>query len=157
LLGRYPETGRLRKASFWVELLPFLEQSNIKDMYVGKESTNENSSWPHWDSQKAAGCPRLKVAECPATPQTTYKTTTGEFGDHTFFKTAGGKSADFGVTDYQGVNSVFGSGTFANGRLIPTFPETGEGILASVSAPKLNITDGLSNTIMLIESAGLPD
>lgn len=151
-MGFYPYNEQFRKASYWVSLLPFLEQSALLDYYRGRELENEGHTWPHWDSP---GGPRLKVLECPATPLTTYKwltalTNTGKVADHVTSPTT--TTFDHALTDYQGVATATGIGAFNNGQ-----QASGEGILTGSVTYKIKVTDGLSNTIMLIEMAGMMD
>src|SRR5262249_1559645 len=100
--GRYPQNNMLQKPSFWVVLLPYLEQSAMYEMYRGKEAINNNKWWPHRDS-KNGGVPRLAVVECPASPLVTYNYMTGEKRDHLWFINA---TSDQGMTDYQAVAGV---------------------------------------------------
>lgn len=161
-LNRYPQTawtlpsGAASKASFWVELLPYLEQGAVFELYRGLESQNGGVSFPHRDS-KPNGCPRLLVVECPATPPGTFNwlnptTNTGETADHLYSF----KNMSWGLTDYQAVNLSFGFGTFNNGQLV-----NGRGILGGVQSAgelaRLQVTDGMSNTILLFERAATQD
>lgn len=151
--GCYPYTKQLKGASFFVPLLPYLEQSAMYNMYLGRETTNKAGgtkvSYPHRESK--AGVPRLAVVECPATPPV--DDSTGKKSDHIFHNSAG---FDYGLTDYQGVTTSSGLGVFNNGQFVD-----GVGILFSLTSDagtrKLSVSDGLSNTIMIIEVAGMPD
>lgn len=67
---------------------------------------------------------------------------------------------DFGVTDYQGLMGVNGIGTFNNGTRVSTNVKVTTILSSSVAARdrvKARATDGLSNTVLVIETAGLPD
>jgi prepilin-type N-terminal cleavage/methylation domain-containing protein len=110
--GYYPYSQQLSaKSSFWVPTLPFLEQGTIYLMYLGKESTNSNSPYPNRDSKQ--GVPRVPAFECPATPPST-AWIDGTKGDHYIL---GGGTVLFGLTDYMGVNTSTGVGTFNNGQV----------------------------------------
>lgn len=146
-VGYYPYNKQAgTKTSYWVPLLPYLEQSAIYALSPNRDA--------------AAGVPRLLVSECPATPATT-AWTTGEKRDHVML---GAGTKAFGITDYQGVYSSSGVGAFNNGQVVGgrvNGVDTSKGLFYAsslkTSTRKAHVDDGLSNTIAVFEMAAPVD
>jgi prepilin-type processing-associated H-X9-DG protein len=121
-------TVRVRWATF---LLPFYEQDNVSKIY----SQNLNWSDP---ANAAAVALRLKVLECPSTPNADRRDDNPD--------TFPAWSPKVATGDYSGIY-----GLSLNYAAQP-------GILSKTDPVRLtDVTDGLSNTIHLTESAGKPN
>lgn len=166
---RYPQNGQLVKASFWVPLLPYLEQESVLYLFRGNESrngTNPPGYWPSRDSKE--NTPRMRILECPSAPLTTSDFTYVDGlavvvarADHSYQPVSiSATVASFGTTDYFGVVSIQGQGPF-NGNVLVN----GQGILSpSVDSAdvkkrvsQLQVIDGLSNTFIVVEKAAQVD
>ena len=126
-------TIRVRWATF---LLPYYEQDNISKIY------NQNVNWTD-PANYAAVSLRLKVLECPSAPKP-------ERLDSNPETTWAGTVA---ISDYSGIYGI-------DPVLVQQgIAESGApGILSKTEQVRLtDVTDGLSNTIHLTESAGKPD
>jgi prepilin-type N-terminal cleavage/methylation domain-containing protein/prepilin-type processing-associated H-X9-DG protein len=127
-------TIRVRWATF---LLPYYEQDNVFRIY------NQTVNWSD-PLNIAAVSTRLKVLECPSTPRPDRKDSNPE--DSTW-------NGYVATSDYSGIYAI-----------LPALVQTGQaqiasaGILSKMEDVRLtDVTDGLSNTIHLTESAGKPD
>jgi prepilin-type N-terminal cleavage/methylation domain-containing protein len=126
-------TVRVRWATF---LLPYYEQDNIYKIY------NPTVNWSD-PANAAAVSLRLKLLECPSAPRPDRKDSSPEAVWNPTVATG----------DYAGVYGIdpalVQQGLAENG---------GPGILSKVDVVRLTeVTDGLSNTIHVTESAGKPD
>jgi prepilin-type N-terminal cleavage/methylation domain-containing protein/prepilin-type processing-associated H-X9-DG protein len=119
----------------WVAfVLPYLEQENLARLY------RQDVNWDHASNQPAVRTP-VKVLLCPSAPDP------GRL-DHL----AGGKVA--AVTDYAPPATV-ASTLVATGLV--TRPANPDGVPASNKNVRLaEVTDGASNTVMVVEDAGRP-
>jgi prepilin-type N-terminal cleavage/methylation domain-containing protein/prepilin-type processing-associated H-X9-DG protein len=117
-------------------LLPYYEQDNISKIY------NQQVNWSD-PTNYAAVSLRLKVMECPSTPRADRLDSNPE-------TTWAGTVA---TGDYSGIYGIDPS------LVQQGIAESGApGILSKTDQVRLtDVTDGLSNTIQLIESAGKPD
>ena len=122
-------TVRVRWTTY---LLPFFEQDNIFRIY------NPNVNWSD-PANSTAVRTRLKTMECPSVPNPARFDAAPDYG---WANTVQGATGD-----YSGIY-----GTQA------TAPYGLPGILSKTDQVRLtDVTDGLSNTIHLVESAGKPD
>ncbi|HKB04679.1 MAG TPA: DUF1559 domain-containing protein [Gemmataceae bacterium] len=129
-------TVRVRWATF---LLPYYEQDNIYKIY------NQSVNWSE-PANVAAVSLRLKVLECPSTPRPDRKDAVPETSTSTWngYVATGDYSGIYGIDPVLVQQGIAESGA--------------PGILSKVETVRLtDITDGLSNTIHLTESAGKPD
>jgi prepilin-type N-terminal cleavage/methylation domain-containing protein/prepilin-type processing-associated H-X9-DG protein len=126
-------TGTIR-VRWTTYLLSLYEQDNIYKVY------NQNANWSD-PSNQAAVFIRLKLIECPSTPTASRSDASPD-----------NSWADlrYATGDYSGI--YFAS--FTTSQTAPGIP----GILSKTDQVRLtDVTDGLSNTIHLTESAGKPD
>lgn len=166
--GLYPtgaESGSgasYKKQRTWVvDSLPFLEQSTL----LGQWDYNKK----FWDTEnRPVSTTRLKVLECPATPDTP-----GDVASEmaaVYDNGAGDREyAPYGRSDYSPFRFVnvlqggmsnhmlayWGSGWTAT-KLTTAYRNTAESFLWRRSARVMQVTDGTSNTIFLAETAGSP-
>jgi prepilin-type N-terminal cleavage/methylation domain-containing protein len=131
---RPPLPGSVRHR--WVTyLLPFFEQDNLRDRY------NLHYSWNDPANREVVAT-RLKVVECPATPHP----------DRLDSPPEGAWDAFAATGDYAAITHV--DLRLYHAGYVDTY---GLGMLPKNSNPRLaDVTDGLSNTIMVTESAGKP-
>ncbi|MEX2174795.1 MAG: DUF1559 domain-containing protein [Pirellulaceae bacterium] len=119
-------------------LLPYLEQANVQDDYNWDESWNAPGNWN-------AVSQRLNVFECPSAPRRTAG-----------LMVAGSSRTLEALSDYAPTYGV--SGRVVSAGLLPASVDR-SGVL--FEGNKLNplapITDGLSNTAMILEAAGKPE
>lgn len=127
-------TIRVRWATF---LLPYYEQDNVFKIYV------QSVNWTDPANVNAVST-RLKVLECPSTPRADRKDSNPESSTWNGYVATG---------DYSGIYGIW-----------PALVQSGQaqvaasGILSKTDSVHLtDVTDGLSNTIHLTESAGKPD
>jgi prepilin-type processing-associated H-X9-DG protein len=142
------DTGPQR--SWAVQFLPWIEQGNVARTY---DYTR------HWcEPQNAAAVGRqIKSFYCPSSPSG--------------YRTAGG-GAEIKVTDANGIETVvqytFGPGACTDYAVIDEVKEdvlhagladrTGYGILKEDQFPRVaDVTDGTSNTLMIVECGGRPE
>jgi len=132
--GEFPPGHRMTspKASFVPGVLPFVEQSQLR--------YDVNRDWDDPANAQAIATP-LAILRCPTTP-------TGQRLD-----TSGGPLAAAG--DYapmHGVNAVY-----CDLAGWPHYtPPNDNGILIGQPVPVADVTDGLTQTILLVEDAGRP-
>jgi prepilin-type N-terminal cleavage/methylation domain-containing protein/prepilin-type processing-associated H-X9-DG protein len=128
-------TGTVR-VRWTAVLLPYYEQDNISKIY------NQSINWSE-PGNLAAVSLRLKVMECPSVPKADRKDSSPEAPWNPTVATG----------DYSGVYGI--DPVLVQQGLV----ESGApGILSKVDQVRLtDVTDGLSNTIHITESAGKPD
>jgi len=127
-------TVRVRWATF---LLPYYEQDNVYKIY------NQNVNWSDPVNLPAVSL-RLKVLECPSSPRPERQDSNPEFSTWT---------PSIAINDYAGVYGI-DPALVQQGVVEIAAP----GILSKTDKVRLtDVTDGLSNTIHLTESAGKPD
>ena len=129
----YLGTVRVRWATY---LLPYYEQDNVYRIY------NQNINWSEPGNAPAVSL-RLNLLECPSTPRPDRRDSNPEISWNPAIATG----------DYAGIYGID-----------PTLVQRGLaqvnalGILSRTESVRLtDVTDGLSNTIHLTESAGKPD
>ena len=137
LPSSYRPPGATVRYSWTPLILPYLEQANLVTNYT--ESVN-------WDTPPnlAITSQPVKIFQCPATPPTSILD--GNPQPPAVY------SQIVALTDYAAIRSV-------NAAINSTYPQipSGVGILVLDQQAKLAlVTDGLSNTIMITESAGRP-
>ena len=130
-------------------MLPYLEQENLYKQYSLNQMFNTASNIAVLQTQ-------LKVMQCPSTPTSNRSETISlpagaipGYPAATFTTAAGDYSVISGVTS-AGWDSVVG----------PPSGGDREGMLASppsISSKISSITDGVSNTLLLVEIAGRPE
>jgi len=129
-----------------VMILPFLDQANLENLY------DQNQAWWHPNNAEAVATP-INVYMCPSTPGTPnfIELTTTQNGTAYDIRTAG--------TDYNTIRGWWNPGTpladsreWAGGALWIESKDFGDG-----GGRIRDITDGLTNTILLGEQAGVPN
>jgi prepilin-type processing-associated H-X9-DG protein len=127
-----PNTVRHRWAAY---LLPYFEQDNLRRGY------NLNYSWGNAVNLPVTSV-RLKLVECPSAPNPQRLDSLPE----------GTWAGIVASGDYAGITHI--DARLVSSGLVDT---DGVGALPKNSNPRMaDVTDGLSNTILLVESAGKP-
>jgi prepilin-type N-terminal cleavage/methylation domain-containing protein/prepilin-type processing-associated H-X9-DG protein len=124
---------------WFTKLLPFLEQDSLYKYY------DPTQNWDSVNNLIVSSVP-LSVAICPSTPYPNRQD---------FDEALGFSNPVVAVTDYAAVYGLWPTFLTANGL---TQPNTA-GVLTKVDGQRIttaDITDGLSNTIYVVESAGKP-
>jgi prepilin-type N-terminal cleavage/methylation domain-containing protein/prepilin-type processing-associated H-X9-DG protein len=134
------------RVSWTIPVLPFIEQGNLVTNY------NTTLNWDAGSNQALTSQP-IKVFQCPSSPNPTR--TDGDPSN-------GQWSPGVAITDYGASSSIspLATNLSYNGQSLAGLP----GLLWKVTngndprrgVKLLQATDGLSNTLMLIESAGRP-
>jgi prepilin-type processing-associated H-X9-DG protein len=139
---RPPGVTNAPRVSWETILLPFIEQQALYDRY------DKTKNWSHPDN-RAVVSQRISVFECPSA-------TNPERMDGDPQPPATWAADVAGVSDYAAITHV-------SKRLLdfntsaPLIDKAGEGILVKNKVNKMrDVIDGLSNTILLVESAGRP-
>lgn len=151
LTGPAPQFGITTQAdhSFGVFVLPYFEQDNLYKMYNFNEDSRATptNGFPNTKNHLVVST-RLKIMECPSTPQQKpYLNTNGTFG----------------FTNYTFAPGDYGPLSGVRPALQPAFINTPGGDFRGIIDiyPALwsltQIPDGSSNTIMLAEDAGRPN
>jgi prepilin-type N-terminal cleavage/methylation domain-containing protein len=125
----------LPRISWTIPLLPFIEQDNIQRRY------DLNSTWGAASNLPLTSQP-IKILQCPSAPGSTRLD--GDPQTNSWNIVA--------VTDYAAATGVAAYATNVNptGTVLP-------GIMQKNTRVRIaDVTDGLSNTIMVVESAGRP-
>jgi prepilin-type N-terminal cleavage/methylation domain-containing protein len=155
------------RAGSLIFLLPFIERSDIADLY------DFNLQWSNTNNVTNATGKRITVYECPSSPKTTLDNDPSLSGGTTTWTPIVALS-DYGVS--VGVDPRLADPTGPATTLNPNYYGTGiplkvysSGTLASTAAAPTNgfmpknavvtfgdVTDGLSNTVAVFESAGRP-
>lgn len=132
--------GTVRFLEFWgVQILPYIEQDNIRRVY--------NFDAAHTDSSNAnvVSIP-VKIMVCPSVPEAER------------FSTASGSTNQFAVVDYAA--QLGPPAQMYTGRFITyAQPGTIEGVMNKVVTNRtkvLDVLDGTSNSILLVEDSGRP-
>jgi prepilin-type N-terminal cleavage/methylation domain-containing protein len=120
-------------------ILPFLEETNLGQLY------NPKIEWFAPDNQTAiqTQLPQLQCPSAPDNPRTSSGTT-----DSTAWK---GATSDYGVSQGLDSSTTTHMGISAEKRLKRGFTRDRETTLFK------DVTDGLSNSILMVEIAGQPD
>jgi prepilin-type N-terminal cleavage/methylation domain-containing protein/prepilin-type processing-associated H-X9-DG protein len=136
-VGRFPPHRLVSPPHNWMTLmLPHIEQENLERVY------NYDYAWNHPVNQPAITTP-IRILICPSA---------GGSGRFDQLPT-GGTAA---VTDYSNTGSVVGIVYSANGIPFPSGSLLGV-IQGNEGSRMADISDGTSQTIMVIEDAGRPD
>jgi prepilin-type N-terminal cleavage/methylation domain-containing protein/prepilin-type processing-associated H-X9-DG protein len=139
-------------------ILPFIEQQNIANLYNFKLDYNNPVNYP-------AIAQQVKIYNCPATPNNPRFDTTPDEG-----VAFNGGTEPRGVTDYFGINNMetwipvvgncVGSfPAFASYQIGNDFDQPRVGVICRIGSGQTRIamiTDGTSNTLAILESAGRP-
>jgi prepilin-type N-terminal cleavage/methylation domain-containing protein len=142
----YRPPSPLPRVSWTVFVLPYLEQANLTATY------NTSLNWDAGTNLAITSTP-VKIFQCPASPNPTR--TDGDPTTNVW--TPGVATTDYGASSTV---SVLATGLTYNGFSMAGQP----GLLWKVTNPTdprrgvrlLQASDGLSNTLMVIESAGRP-
>ena len=127
----------LPRISWLVQTLPYIEQDNLRKNY------DTNSTWSSGTNLPITS-QRIKILQCPATPSPDRKDGDPQTGTWDIV----------GVTDYAASTGVHFAATAVN----PTGANQ-PGILEKNKTPGnklLDVSDGLSNTVAVVESSGRP-
>lgn len=121
----------------WIPfLLPYVEQANVKGVYV------LNQNWNHSSNKTTVAIP-LKIMQCPSTPPDRFDDVSSSI------RTSCG--------DYSVMNGIDASAQSAG--LIDNYSSSALrfGIMRKDEMTRIDmVTDGTSNTILIIEVAGKP-
>ncbi len=124
--------------AYWgIQVLPYIEQDNVRKTYNFDQSFNDTANQP------TANTP-IQIMVCPSTP------------NNPRVSTLSGKT--YSVADYSLALSV--SANLYGPVITYTKPGSVDGACSTdkdVHTKLLEITDGTSNTILLVESAGRPE
>jgi prepilin-type N-terminal cleavage/methylation domain-containing protein/prepilin-type processing-associated H-X9-DG protein len=145
---------------WFTQVLPFIDQGPLylqyNNAYNWSDSANSNNL--------TVSATRLVITQCPSAPYPTRQDVdptlgNGAGGAGTEGWTYAGTPPYVGVSDYAGVYGVHPAFSAATG-ITPTFPygaiNNNQSALDSTPITLTDITDGTSNTILLVESAGRP-
>lgn len=130
--------------SWTVMVLPYMDQAPMYARY--------NSNMPWWDNSNVpiVGQP-LSVYTCPSTP-------TSPRSDPAWGPALNGSAIWSAAGDYGSMNEI--KGAYYTGNGIPDISGTPatQGVLVKALPAKIrDVLDGMSNTIMVVETAGKPD
>ncbi len=131
--------------SWTVMCLPYMDQANMYNIY------NPNQPW--WDSSNLPVVSKpLPVYTCPSTPTTT------RF-DPVWGPKLAGLATGSAAGDYGSMNEIKKAYYTGNGLTDLSGTAAVQGVLAKppYTARIRDVSDGTSNTIMVVESAGKPD
>jgi prepilin-type N-terminal cleavage/methylation domain-containing protein/prepilin-type processing-associated H-X9-DG protein len=143
-----------------MSLLPYLEQENILKAMDLKLSVIDPRNWPApWGTSISAGA-RVKTFECPSSPSRVI-----DYGPYFVQLGLPNKGAfTLGATDYFASRGIHGNFRTACAPATPASPDDcgalgGKGIydangVLNIKPNISDITDGTSNTLLYIESAG---
>ncbi len=143
--GKYPPSNTFGPYNGWpVLILPDLEQENVANIYVA----TANWSDPVNDVPRNS---RVKTFLCPsANGQRT--------GKSAIPLTTTGASATGAAWDYSNVAVVAQTLlAYLNYPDPASYPITWRGVMSSQGSTVAQITDGLSNTLLVVEDAGRPE
>ncbi len=131
-----PATVSSPRRHTWVPFLfPYLEQQSLADHY------RWDLHWNHDDNQEWVNV-NLSVVRCPSTPG----------GDDNLDKIGGGKTA--ATSDYSVPTGI--SGDLIKAGLVPETELTHGLLRPNYATAMMEVRDGSSNTIAVIEDAGRP-
>jgi len=134
-------TGQSKWYSWTVLLLAYVEQDNVAKLY------DKNIKWNTGVNLNTVGPTGFKIFLCPSAPGTRRPATSGATSGITL-----------GGLDYFVPHQCRNRFYLANGLTNPGGTADNPGGLTNGSPTKAtDITDGLSNTILFIESAGRPN
>ena len=139
--GTWPAQSTNAPRGSWItQILPHIEQGNVARLY------NPALNWDD-PANAAAVTTRIKLLLCPSADKDR------DGFEYTRFTTATPRFFLYGApTDYTNVGGV---GSALAASLSPP-PADATGVLGSVPVRVLQVTDGLSNTILVTECANRP-
>jgi type II secretory pathway pseudopilin PulG len=123
------------RISWTISVLPFIEQQNLSKNY------DFTTNWDSSTNLPITAQP-IKIFQCPGTPNPTRLD--GDPQTNVWNEVA--------VTDYAASSFVSSLATNVN----PTGNQQNGMLPQNITVTLLSVTDGLSNTLMLVESAGRP-
>jgi prepilin-type N-terminal cleavage/methylation domain-containing protein len=140
--GYYPTSIRpagsttLPRVSWTIPVLSYIEQDNLRKNYDTNQTWGATANLP-------VSSQRIKVFECPSSQNPTRQD--GDPQTSTWNIVA--------ITDYSAITGISPLATTVNstGALVPGILEKN-----NKSVKVTGVTDGLSNTLMVVESAGRP-
>jgi prepilin-type N-terminal cleavage/methylation domain-containing protein len=146
--------GDYAKHCFLAIILPYIEQGSVLNQAGGAYNLRED--WYAPINRSAAGT-RIQTFECPSTPfEHSFSTSSLSTGDQNTF----GAGWTLPTSDYMAVNRSNNRASIwtAMGLVDPGVNSDAiKGVLASNQYTRLlEVTDGLSNTIMIAEASARP-
>ncbi len=150
LLGVPPKpTGTVPSHSWVPFVLPYLEQKPLYEQY------HRDRNWPDPLNRPAVNSTQLTILQCPSTPQA------NRLHVEAFPATSATVGQAWGACiDYAAVKGIrTGAGTLATSGLIDPLANAlaAEGCMPDSAMRRLiQISDGTSNTVMIVECAGRP-
>jgi prepilin-type N-terminal cleavage/methylation domain-containing protein len=141
-------------------LLPYIEQGNIYNLVHIEWSVVDPANLPPPLGVSTGGQTNIKVYQCPSAP-----TRTSDYGPYfaqvpAFASKLKGGPLPLAVTDYsvvRGVRNVFANTNGCAPGSVTTTEDTGALGVKNSKPTVVSITDGSSNTILVVESAGKQD
>jgi prepilin-type N-terminal cleavage/methylation domain-containing protein/prepilin-type processing-associated H-X9-DG protein len=135
-------------------ITPYIEQGNIGNISRYDYSVIDPANMPPPLGVSTAGQTRIKIYQCPSAP-----IRDADYGPYfaQYIPTMKGVPLNLAVTDYAPVRGIGGS---LAGNCCPAgTPSGATGLLGTKgSKPKiLDMTDGSSNTLLIVEAAGRQD
>jgi len=140
--GHFPST-RTGPTVYWgAQLLPFVDQNPLADLY------DYDVNYNHANNEAAVKYP-LSFHICPSVPES----------PRMDLNTPAATGRPYAVSDYTAISSVSGNLWTASPPYI-TYPrpENTDGVFAGNKPKRIrDVTDGTSNTLLLVECGGRPD
>ncbi|VTR93931.1 Uncharacterized protein OS=Isosphaera pallida (strain ATCC 43644 / DSM 9630 / IS1B) GN=Isop_3559 PE=4 SV=1: N_methyl_2: SBP_bac_10 [Gemmata massiliana] len=138
--------------SYWgVQLLPYIEQDNVRSQYRFDQKYNHSTN-------KGVLATPIKITVCPSAPADRFGQTNSADESGVKYPAA---ASDYG--GHYGPSSLFyvtrANGSAGKGFIPGTAPANTDGVIGSDTNQYVRvtaITDGTSNSIALVESAGRP-
>jgi prepilin-type N-terminal cleavage/methylation domain-containing protein/prepilin-type processing-associated H-X9-DG protein len=132
---RPPGVTPLPRVSWTIAILPYIEQENIRKSY------DVNQTWAGPNNLPLTSIP-IKIFQCPSAPNPDRKDGDPQTGQWNVLA----------ISDYAAVTGISPLATNINttGRAIPGVFEKNRKVRIS------EVSDGLSNTFLVVESAGRP-
>lgn len=151
-IGKYPPSNTFSpspRQGWPVLVLPYLEQEPIRNIYKADSSWYDDVNTTARNAQvKTFLCPSAnsgRVGQCPVTGTTPAPLVSGAAWDYTNVAVVAAGLLVF--LNYPGVNA--GDAT--------TYESIWRGVMSSRGSTVGQITDGLSNTLLIVEDAGRPE
>jgi prepilin-type processing-associated H-X9-DG protein len=127
-------------------LLPFVEQEALRTLF------DQTQDWRQVGQNRIALQTPLKMVQCPAAPGNEVRTRTT-----TELTGFGGGTATGTVSDYMPIGRIRGAVGSIPSILVPTTPSNYAAVMKPNALTRMvEVVDGLSNTLLLGESAGSP-
>jgi len=145
--GRLERPGDTKWVSWGVMILPYVDQAPLYNLY------NQNLRWNAPGNAAVTGT-QLSVYLCPSVP------VSGRFDRNPSTSYAGSNTPPAAGADYGSVNRAGTELWTARGLTAPGAAQLNGIIARPAESPQSRMrdcTDGLSNTIMIMENAGAPE